>query len=279
MIVRDKNGEVSKLPRAARPATFCPSIAILSVEPGEPVEGRRRAGPYPAGKRQDPRHHRRSAACRRAVRGPASEGPCHHRRISGPCGIRRDYKNKRRIRIVPPEDGEEPRNTSSRRASTCPVQEGDFIEKGEYILDGNPAPHDILAIKGVEELATYLVNEDPGGLPPAGRGDQRQAHRSDRPPDAAEGRDQRSRRSSTVLSGEQLDRSDLREASTPMLEEGKKPAGWHAVLLGITKASLQTRRSSRRPRSRKPPAFSPKLRCSGKVDTWKASRRTSSWAA
>jgi DNA-directed RNA polymerase subunit beta' len=39
------------------------------------------------------------------------------------------------------------------------VQEGDYIEKGEYILDGHPAPHDILAIKGVEELATYLVNE------------------------------------------------------------------------------------------------------------------------
>ena len=40
-----------------------------------------------------------------------------------------------------------------------PVQEGDFIEKGEYLLDGNPAPHDILAIKGVEELAAFLVNE------------------------------------------------------------------------------------------------------------------------
>ena len=39
------------------------------------------------------------------------------------------------------------------------LQEGDAIEKGEYILDGNPAPHDILAIKGVEELARYLVNE------------------------------------------------------------------------------------------------------------------------
>ena len=39
------------------------------------------------------------------------------------------------------------------------MQEGDYIEKGEYLLDGHPAPHDILAIKGVEELASYLVNE------------------------------------------------------------------------------------------------------------------------
>lgn len=38
-------------------------------------------------------------------------------------------------------------------------QEGDQIEKGDYILDGNPAPHGILAIKGVEALASYLVNE------------------------------------------------------------------------------------------------------------------------
>ena len=39
------------------------------------------------------------------------------------------------------------------------MQEGDVIEKGDYIVEGNPAPHDILAIKGVEELAGYLVNE------------------------------------------------------------------------------------------------------------------------
>ena len=39
------------------------------------------------------------------------------------------------------------------------LQDGDAIEKGDYILDGNPAPHDILAIKGVEALASYLVNE------------------------------------------------------------------------------------------------------------------------
>ena len=49
------------------------------------------------------------------------------------------------------------------------VQEGDYIEKGEYLLDGHPAPHDILAIKGVEELASYLVNGSAGRLPPAGR--------------------------------------------------------------------------------------------------------------
>jgi DNA-directed RNA polymerase subunit beta' len=62
-------------------------------------------------------------------------------------------------------------SSSSRRKTLEPVeylipkgkpfhlQDGDAIEKGDYILDGNPAPHDILAIKGVEALASYLVNE------------------------------------------------------------------------------------------------------------------------
>ena len=39
------------------------------------------------------------------------------------------------------------------------MQEGDVIQRGEYLLDGNPAPHDILRILGVEALAKYLINE------------------------------------------------------------------------------------------------------------------------
>jgi hypothetical protein len=80
--------------------------------------------------------------------------------ISGRVEFGRDYKNKRRIRVVPEDDS---RWSQSEylipKGKHLPVQEGDYIEKGEYILDGHPAPHDILAIKGVEELATYLVNE------------------------------------------------------------------------------------------------------------------------
>ena len=79
--------------------------------------------------------------------------------ISGRVEFGRDYKNKRRIRIVPQEEGAEAVEYLIPKGKHLPVQEGDFIEKGEYIMDGNPAPHDILDIKGVEELASYLVNE------------------------------------------------------------------------------------------------------------------------
>src|SRR5690606_33235474 len=79
--------------------------------------------------------------------------------INGTIKFGRDYKNKRRIIIEPAEEGADPVEYLIPKGKPFHLQEGDAIEKGEYILDGNPAPHDILAIKGVEELARYLVNE------------------------------------------------------------------------------------------------------------------------
>jgi DNA-directed RNA polymerase subunit beta' len=76
-----------------------------------------------------------------------------------PSAFGRDYKNKRRIQIEPAEDGVEPVEYLIPKGKPFHLQDGDYIEKGDYILDGNPAPHDILAIKGVEALASYLVNE------------------------------------------------------------------------------------------------------------------------
>ncbi len=79
--------------------------------------------------------------------------------ISGRVEFGRDYKNKRRITIHPEEADMEPKEYLVPKAKHLSVQDGDMIEKGEYLIDGNPAPHDILAIFGVEELASYLVNE------------------------------------------------------------------------------------------------------------------------
>ena len=79
--------------------------------------------------------------------------------ITGRVEFGRDYKNKRRIVIHPEEADMEPVEYLVPKAKHLSVQEGDIIEKGEYLIDGHPAPHDILAISGVEELAAYLVNE------------------------------------------------------------------------------------------------------------------------
>jgi len=120
------------------------------------------------------------------------------------------------------------------------VQEGDIIEKGEFLLDGHPAPHDILAISGVEELAAYLVNEiqDVYRLQGVSINDKHievivrnmlQKVEIVNPGD------------SSTLAGEQLDRIEFDEMNEKLKAQGKTPATANPVLLGITKASLQTR--------------------------------------
>ena len=71
----------------------------------------------------------------------------------------RDYKNKRRLTFWTPHDGSEPVEYLIPKGKHIHLQDGDVVELGDFIVDGNPAPHDILAIKGVEELAAYLVKE------------------------------------------------------------------------------------------------------------------------
>ncbi len=79
--------------------------------------------------------------------------------IDGYVRFGRDYKNKRRITIESAEDEEVKVEYMVPKGKHIPVQEGDFIQKGEYIMDGNPAPHDILNIMGVEALADYMIDE------------------------------------------------------------------------------------------------------------------------
>jgi DNA-directed RNA polymerase subunit beta' len=120
------------------------------------------------------------------------------------------------------------------------LQDGDVVEIGDFIVDGNPAPHDILAIKGVEELAAYLVNEiqEVYRLQGVNINDKhievivRQMLQKAEITDGGD---------SELLAGEQLDRLELQELNERLVAEGKKPAQGVPVLLGITKASLQTR--------------------------------------
>ena len=79
--------------------------------------------------------------------------------IDGYVKFGRDYKNKRRITIEPADDTMEPVEYMVPKGKHIPVAEGDFVQKGDYIMDGNPAPHDILRIMGIEALADYLIDE------------------------------------------------------------------------------------------------------------------------
>ena len=160
--------------------------------------------------------------------------------IGGTVRFGKDYKNKRRLTIEPTDKTDEPKEYLIPKGKHIYLQDGDVIEKGDYIVEGNPAPHDILAIRGVEELAAYLVNEiqEVYRLQGVAINDKhievivRQMLQKVEIDDAGE---------TELLQGEQIDRTELDEINAKMADEGKKPASGHPVLLGITKASLQTR--------------------------------------
>jgi DNA-directed RNA polymerase subunit beta' len=160
--------------------------------------------------------------------------------VSGTVEFGKDYKNKQRIIIKPDADNLESVEYLIPRGKNLAVQHGDRVEKGDFVYDGHPAPHDILAIKGVEELANYLINEiqDVYRLQGVTINDKhievivRQMLQKVEVEDPGE---------TDFLKGEQIDKIEFNEQNLAYEKAGKRPATVKPVLLGITKASLQTR--------------------------------------
>ena len=162
--------------------------------------------------------------------------------IDGKIEFARDYKNKRKILIHPEDETLEPSSFLIAKGKHMLVQDGDIVRKGDYLLDGNPAPHDILQIMGVEALAQYLVDEVQGvyrlqGVPINDKHIEVIVRQMLQKVEVTDPGD------SSLLRGEQLDRIEFENANTALLERNKDaaPAVGTPVLLGITKASLQTR--------------------------------------
>ncbi len=152
----------------------------------------------------------------------------------------KDYKNKRRLRVVSEDESLEPVEYMIPKGKHIPVQEGDFVKKGDYLLDGNPAPQDILSILGVEALANYLVEEIQKvyrlqGVPINDKHIEvivRQMLQKVEVMDAGD---------TEFLKGEAVEALDLEDENKRVKELGLKGATAQPMLLGITKASLQTR--------------------------------------
>jgi DNA-directed RNA polymerase subunit beta' len=240
LVIKGKDGKIVKLQRGGDARYLLPVESIISFEPGAKVH----AGDVIA------RISINSAKTRDITGGLPRVAELFEARrpkdhaiiaeISGTVQFGKDFKNKQRLTIVPSEDGAAPVEYLIPKSKHIHLQDGDVIEKGEYIVDGNPAPHDILAIKGVEELAAYLVNEiqEVYRLQGVSINDKhievivRQMLQKVDIVDAGD---------TDFLSGEQVDLSELEAANEIMRSEGKKEAVGTPVLLGITKASLQTR--------------------------------------
>jgi DNA-directed RNA polymerase subunit beta' len=160
--------------------------------------------------------------------------------VTGKVEFGRDFKNKRRIIVQPLEADVEPVEYMVPRVKHLSVQEGDIIEKGDYLVDGNPAPHDILAISGVEELAAYLVNEiqDVYRLQGVTINDK---HIEVIVRQMLQKIEIISIGDSDFLKDEHIDRHEFDEVVAKLEAEGKQAPTGKPILLGITKASLQTR--------------------------------------
>jgi DNA-directed RNA polymerase subunit beta' len=239
LVIKDKKGKIHKLPRGGEARYLLSVDAILSVEPGQTMK----AGdvlariPLESAKTRDITGGLPRVAELFEARRPKDHAIIAE--ISGTVEFGRDYKNKRRITIVPDEENLDPIEYLIPKGKHLSVQEGDRIEKGEFIMDGNPAPHDILAIKGVEELASYLVNEiqEVYRLQGVTINDKHIEVIVDQMLQKVEIEDIGD---TDFLKGEQIDRVEFEDANALIEASGRRPAKASPVLLGITKASLQT---------------------------------------
>jgi len=158
--------------------------------------------------------------------------------IDGKISFGKDYKNKRRV-IITPLDEKDDFEILIPRSKYLNVQEGDFVKKGDILVEGTPVPHDILRILGIEELARYLVREVQSVYKLQGvyindkhiETIARQMLQKVLIKDPGD---------SNLITGEQIQRRDAIKLNKLLKKENKKEISYEPVLLGITKASLQT---------------------------------------
>ena len=156
---------------------------------------------------------------------------------TGTVSFGKDTKGKQRLVITNAEGERHEELIPKWRHIT--VFEGEHVERGESIVDGAPAPHDILRLMGVHALTNYIINEiqEVYRLQGVKINDKhievivRQMLRKAEITDPGD---------TQFLKGEQLERARVMYENERVMAEGKQPAQWEPVLLGITKASLST---------------------------------------
>ena len=159
-------------------------------------------------------------------------------KVSGRVVFGKDYKAKRKIGIQP-EDGSEVVEYLIPKSKVIDVQEGDYVKRGDNLIGGSPDPHDILEVLGIEPLAEYLVAEIQEvyrlqGVKINDKHIETIVRQMLQKVEITNGGD------TTLLAGEQVDRIEMDEINAK-LPKGQTFAEGKPILLGITKASLQTR--------------------------------------
>jgi DNA-directed RNA polymerase subunit beta' len=238
--LHDKKGKIITLPNGL-PANYYLSVdAILSVENGQDVKAGDIIARIP---RETSKTRDITGGLPRVAELFEARRPKDFAVISDSDGyveFGKDYKSKRRIVVKPADATQEPKEYLVPKGRHLAVHEGDFVRKGDPLLDGALVPHDILDVLGVEALADYLVQEiqDVYRLQGVKINDKhievivRQMMQKVEVNAAGD---------STYLVGEHIDRQEFDDEVARYKADGKRPPEGKPVLQGITKASLQTR--------------------------------------
>jgi DNA-directed RNA polymerase subunit beta' len=238
--LRDKKGNAIKLPSGMEARYFLPVDAILNVENNVDIRAGEIIARIP---RESSKTRDITGGLPRVAELFEARVPKDHAIISEIAGrveFGKDYKAKRRIKVVPEDKKIEPMEYLVPKGRHVVVLEGDYVQKGEMIVDGSPVPHDILKVLGVEALASYLINEIQEvyrlqGVPINDKHIEvivRQMLQKVEIEDPGD---------TTYLVNEHADRQEFDAVNQKVINEGGKPARARPVLQGITKASLQTR--------------------------------------
>ncbi len=235
----DEDGNDVNIPGTDVPAQyFLPSDAILSLEDGGEIG----VGdviariPQEGSKTQDITGGLPRVADLFEARKPKE--PAVLAEATGTVSFGKETKGKRRL-VITPLDGGDPVETLIPKWRAIGVFDGEHVERGEVVSDGPPSPHDILRLKGVNELAEYISNEiqEVYRLQGVSIDDKhievivRQMLRKVEVTDPGD---------STLIRGEQVEYNLVLEENERLEAEGKDPIRFERVLLGITKASLAT---------------------------------------
>jgi DNA-directed RNA polymerase subunit beta' len=157
--------------------------------------------------------------------------------VTGTVSFGKDTKGKQRLIITEPDGSAH--ETLIPKDKHVTTHDGQVVNKGEVIVDGPVDPHDILRLKGVEELARYIIDEvqDVYRLQGVKINDKhievivRQMLRRVVITDPGE---------SSFIKEEQVERAEVLDVNDQLIAQGKRPAEYQNMLLGITKASLST---------------------------------------
>jgi len=234
----DAKGKTVELSTGLEAKHYLPVGAVLSVEDGVEVAAGDILARIP---RESTKTRDITGGLPRVAELVEARRPKDHAviaEVDGRIEFGKDYKSKRRV-LLHPTDGSEPIEYMLPKGKHVVINEGDFVKRGDMIIDGNPVLQDILKVMGVEALASYMVSEIQAvyRLQGVKIDDKhievviRQMLQKVEITDSGD---------TTLLPGEMVDVKALTEINDKVIKGGGEPARYDLVLQGITKASLQT---------------------------------------